>query len=52
MEELGFCSTRFLTASIFSLLILVRGGPGSLEGEMSTEAINLITLDKALLCGS
>ena len=48
MEELGFSSTRFLTVSMFSSIILVRGGPGSLEGETSPEAMNLLTtLEKA-----
>ena len=48
MEELRFSSTRFLTVSIFSSIILVLGGPGSLEGETLPEAINmLITLEKA-----
>ena len=48
MEELGFSSTRFLTVSMFSSIILVRGGPGSLEVETSPKAINLlITLEKA-----
>ena len=48
MEELGFSSTRFLTLSMFSSVILVQGGPGRLEGETSLEAINLlITLETA-----
>ena len=48
MEELGFSYTKFLAASMFSSIILVQGGPGSLEGETSSEAINLlITLEKA-----
>ena len=48
MKELGFSSTRFLTASMFSSIILVRGGPGILEGEMSPKVTNLlITLEKA-----
>ena len=48
MEELCFSSTRFFTVSMFSSIILVRGGPGSLEGETSPEAINLlIALEKA-----
>ena len=38
MKELGFSSTRFLTVSIFSSIILVQGGPESVEGP---EAINL-----------
>ena len=43
MEELGFSSTKFLTVSMFYSIILVRGGPGTLE------AINLlITLEKAV----
>ena len=42
MEELGFSSIKFLTASMFSSIILVRGGPGSLKGETSPEAINLL----------
>ena len=47
MEEFGFSSTRFLTVSMFSSIILVRGGPGSLEGKTSPEAINLlITLER------
>ena len=48
MEELGFSLTMFHTVSMFSSVILVRGGPGSLEDETSREAINLlITLEKA-----
>ena len=48
MEELGLSSTRFLIVSMFSSIILVQGGPGSLEGETSPEAITLlITLQKA-----
>ena len=35
MEELGLSSTRFLTVSIFSQIILVRGGPESLEGDVT-----------------
>ena len=47
MEELGFSSTRFITVSMFSAIILVRGRPGSLERETSMEAMNLlITLEK------
>ena len=43
MKELCFPSTRF-----FSVSILVRGGPESLERQKSPEAINLsITLEKA-----
>ena len=42
MEESSYSSTKFLTVSIFSSIILVRGGPGSLEGEMSPETINLL----------
>ena len=53
MDDLGFYSTRFLTVSMFSSIILIRGGSWSLEGETSPEAINLlITLEKALLRGS
>ena len=33
MEELGFSSTRYLTISMFSSIISIRGGIGSLEGE-------------------
>ena len=40
MEELGFSSTMFLTVSMFSLIILVRGRPGSLDGETSLEFDN------------
>ena len=48
MEELRFSSTMFLTVSMFSSIILVRRGPGSLEGETSPEAIDLlIILEKA-----
>ena len=48
IEELGFSSTMFLIVSMFSSIILDRGGPGRLEGEMSPETINLlITLKKA-----
>ena len=48
MEELDFSSFRFLTVSMFSFIIFVRGGPGSLEGETSPEATNLlITLENA-----
>ena len=48
MKESGFSSTRFLTVSMFYSTILVREGPGSLEGETSPEATNLlITLEKA-----
>ena len=46
IDELGFSSTRFLTVSMFSSIILVRGGPGSLTGETSPVAL-LITLEKA-----
>ena len=47
MEELGFSSTRFLTVSMFRLIILVRGRPESLEGETSPVAIKLfIILEK------
>ena len=46
IEELGFFSSRVLTVSMFSSIILVRGGPGSLGGETSLETINLlITLE-------
>ena len=41
IEELGISSTRFLTVSMFCLIILVRGGPGCLELETSPEAVNL-----------
>ena len=34
-DELSFSSTKFLTVSMFSSFILVRGGPRSLEGEMA-----------------
>ena len=45
MEELGFSSTRFLYQSMCSSIILARGRPGSLEGEMSP--VNpLITLEE------
>ena len=48
MDELDFSLTRFLTALMFSSITLFRGGPGSLEGETSPEAVNmLITLEKA-----
>ena len=50
MEGLGFYSTGFPTVSMFSSIILVRGGAGSLEGETSPEVINLlITVEKASL---
>ena len=35
MEKLGFSSTRFRTVSMFSLIILVRRGSGSLEGDVA-----------------
>ena len=44
IEELVFSSTGFLSVSMFSSIILVRGGPGSLEGETSPEAINLLII--------
>ena len=48
MEEFGFSSIEYLTVSMFSSIILFRGGPESLEGDTSPEAINLlITLEKA-----
>ena len=48
IEELSCSSTRFLIVSMFSPIILVCGGPGNVEGEMSPEAINLlITLEEA-----
>ena len=48
IEELGLSSIRFLTVSMFSSIISVRRGHGSLERETSPEATNLlITLEKA-----
>ena len=48
MGESGFYLTKFLTVTMFSSIILVRGVPGRLEGETSPEAINLlITLEMA-----
>ena len=47
IEEFNFCSTKFLTDSMFSTIILVWRGPGSLDRETSPETINLlITLEK------
>ena len=48
MEELGISLTKFLSVSMFSSIILIREEPGSLEGETSPEATNLlISLEKA-----
>ena len=41
MEEIFF-SNMLLTESMFFFIILVRGGPGNLEGDTSPEAINLL----------
>ena len=41
MEQLGFSSSRFLTVSMFSSIILVTEGPGSLQEGTSSNAINL-----------
>ena len=37
MDELGFTSTRFFTVSLFSSIILVRGGHGSFGRRDVTE---------------
>ena len=44
MVELGFSPTKFLTVSMFSSIILVRGAPGSLEGETSPDTIRLLII--------
>ena len=50
MDEMDFSSAKFLTVSILSSIILLRGGPGRLVGETSPEATNLlINLDRVTI---